>query len=167
MANSEYLTLIEILPPFTQSLAPVTTQYPGSSSGPLTISFVSTKFDILGALDGNGGPPGKIAELIKSSFNGFSGGGFNPALNLVLISIEKTPDFLDKAEGPSHSDLRILAEDTVEKPSRRNRTFFILTTFTSNQAFVTIEAVSSMGAPLYSTGAVQTCENMLQITGSK
>jgi len=165
VANSEYLTLIEILPLSTQSLAPVTTQYPGRSSGPLTISFVSTKFDIFGALDGKGGPPGKTAEF-RFTFTGFSG-GFNPALNLVLINIEKTPDFLDKAEGPSHSDLRSLADATIEKPSLRNRTFFIPTTFTSNQAIVTIEAVSSMRAPLYSTGAVQTCENMLHRTGSK
>jgi hypothetical protein len=165
MANNEYLTLIEILPPSTQSLAPVITQYPGGSSGPLTISFVSTKFDIFGALDGKGGPPGKTAEF-KSTFTGFSG-GFNPALNLVLINIEKTPDFRDKVEGPSHSDLRSLADATIENPSLRNRTFFIPTTLTSNQAFVTIEAESSMRASLYSTGAVQTCEKMLQLTGSK
>jgi hypothetical protein len=126
---------------------------------------VSTKFDIFGALDGKGGPPGKTAEF-KSTFTGFSG-GFNPALNLVLINIEKTPDFRDKVEGPSHSDLRSLADATIENPSLRNRTFFIPTTLTSNQAFVTIEAESSMRASLYSTGAVQTCEKMLQLTGSK
>ncbi|KAK2998303.1 hypothetical protein RJ639_024113 [Escallonia herrerae] len=56
MVNSEYFPLTLIRPPSIHSFAPVTTQYPGGSSGPLTISFVSTKCDIFGALVGRGGP---------------------------------------------------------------------------------------------------------------
>lgn len=56
IVNNEYFALIEILPPSTQSFAPVTTQYPGGSSGPLTISCVSTKLSIFGVFLGTGGP---------------------------------------------------------------------------------------------------------------
>ncbi|TQD88169.1 hypothetical protein C1H46_026230 [Malus baccata] len=145
IVNNEYFTFTEIRPPSTQSLAPVTTQYPGVSSGPLNVSLVSTNVAIFGALLG----------------------GFNAVLNLVLIKVEMNPDFREVVEGPSHSDLRIFADATVENPSLKNKTFLIPMALASNQAFVTIDAESSMQAPLYSTGAVHTCENMLHLTGSK
>nr|GMD83229.1 hypothetical protein Iba_chr14aCG3080 [Ipomoea batatas] len=139
MVSSEYFTLILILLSSTKSLAPVTTQYPGDSSGPLTISFVSTKFDIFGGLAGVG----------------------------VVISKEISPDLRVELIGSSHSDLRIVADATIENPSLRNRTFFMPIAFTSNQALVAIEAKSSIRVPWHSIGAVQTCENMLHFTGSK
>lgn len=167
MVNNEYFTLTLIIPFSTQSFAPVTTQYPGEASGPLTISFVSTKCDIFGALAGEGGPPGYTAEF-KSNFSGsFRGGWFRAELKGVVINIDINPDFFDVAVGPSHSDLRMMAEATVENPSLRKRTFFKPMPFTSNQALVTIEAESSNRAPWYSTGAVHMWENMLHLTGSK
>lgn len=84
------------------------------------------------------------------------------------MKVEMSPDFLDVVEGPSHSDRRITADATIENPSLRNNTFLIPITLTSNQAFVTMEAESSsIREPLYCTGAVQTWENMLHLTGSK
>ncbi|KAK6932605.1 hypothetical protein RJ641_002229 [Dillenia turbinata] len=125
IVNSEYLAMTEILPFSTQSFAPVTNQYPG-------------------------GPPGYTAEF-RSTLAGCSGGVVRPALNLVLISIEMAPNFLDCEMGASHSDLRIFADATIENPSLKNKTFLIPTTLTSNQAFVTIEAESSMRAPFHET----------------
>lgn len=147
--SREYFALIEILPASTQSLAPVTTQYPGCSSGPLTTSFMSTRLSNFG-LTGGDGPVGYTAEFISILDCGFvvAGLGLKPVLSLVLI-IEKIPDLREFAERLSQHDLRVTAEASSEKPSLKKRTFLIPIPLTSNQASVTIEAVSSDRAPLY------------------
>jgi len=88
-----------------------------------------------------------------STLDCFSG-ECNPWLSFALINAEKNPDFLDEVEGPSHSDLRIFADATVEYPSLKKSTFFIPISLTSNQAFVTIDVDSSILELLYCTGAV-------------
>ncbi|MFS8015186.1 hypothetical protein Hanom_Chr15g01353401 [Helianthus anomalus] len=164
IVNREYLTFTLILPPSTHNFAPVTTQYPGGSSGPLTISRVSTNDDIFGVR--KGGPSGYIAEF-NSTFTGFGSGVVSPILNGVLINVDISPDFRECMDGPSHSDRRIFADATIEYPNRRKRVFFKPRPLTSNQALVTMKAESSMRVSVYSTGRVQTWENMLHLTGSR
>nr|GMC88226.1 protein DEHYDRATION-INDUCED 19 homolog 4-like isoform X2 [Ipomoea batatas] len=124
--------------PFLSSLV---LNFPGSEVEEISKSVVSSIED----------SPTKSAGSehiwkLRSALAGFSG-GVSFVLNGVVISIDISPDFRAEFEGSSHSDLRINAEDTIEKPSLRNRTFFMPITFTSNQALVTIDAKSSIGAP--------------------
>nr|GMC83888.1 protein DEHYDRATION-INDUCED 19 homolog 4-like [Ipomoea batatas] len=124
--------------PFLSSLV---LNFPGSEVEEISKSVVSSIED----------SPTKSAGSehiwkLRSALAGFSG-GVSFVLNGVVISIDISPDFRAEFEGSSHSDLRINAEDTIEKPSLRNRTFFMPITFTSNQALVTIDAKSSFRAP--------------------
>lgn len=110
---------------------------------------MSTRLSSFGFTGGDG-PLGYTAEFISILDCGFgvAGFGLKPALSLVLI-IEKTPDLREFDERLSQPDLRVTAEATREKPSLKKRTFLIPIPLTSNQALVTIEAVSSARAPLY------------------
>lgn len=159
-ANREYLTRIDILPLSTTSLAPDTTQYPGTSCGPLIISMVSTNLRSFCVCAGIGGPSGYKAELMLTS-DGL-GGGFCPVEKWLLIILEIIPDFWAIAGEPSHSGFfTTVARVTVEKCKRIKRTLFMPDSLTSRWAPVTIERSSSD-----STGAVHICEKLFHWTFS-
>lgn len=81
---------------------------------------------------------------------------------------DSDPDLRGATRAPPHSERRIFMSATPEKPRRRKSTFLRQqASRTSSQALVTMAAQSSISAPLYCTGAVQTCESSGDWTDSR
>lgn len=90
ICNKANFTCKQILPFSKSSRAPVTTQCPGLSNGPLHICDMSTNFNSFWVATGIGGPVGYTLESTTTTAGLFS---FSALPDIEVLIAEKNPDF--------------------------------------------------------------------------
>lgn len=167
MFTKENFTCKQIFPFSSSSFAPVTSQCPGLSCGPLHSCDVSTNFNNLFVRTGTGGPVGNTLESTTTTASCFALTGF-PEID--MLNAENIPDFCENSEAPSAQfDCTMKAFETLENKSRRWRTVLDSCFVTWSWAPVTMKTTSfrSLQLGLYLTRAVLTWENLLLCIASK